>query len=277
MKWIMLFFIPLYSSLAMDFSEIIYLDQESLANVIHGNKEHEIRALGDDGNRIFHANLERSKVELKTLEEIANTVTPVFPYAVIIGDELFNKDDDKCTKVPNSWRTIDVTRACMIHDYCYFRIPTDKQTFKEAFHKCHDTFRSDMIEAYKLQCPDKPLVHFGLLYEMGVRHIPYSYTNYVFNMDKNAILNTLILERYMNDAQFKSLLDKTKVLNPQRMAQQIRSYCAMLATDKAFKLKGEKVTADKVITHREHPRDNIPPGQFFGCAKKDQILDYFLL
>lgn len=247
----------------INLSEIIYLNDDSMQKSMNGTDD--IKALGNHKDRrVFYKDAKKSELKLQALHELAKTVTPVFPFAVVLNNKVYNKDDDHCTRAPNRWWGVDIVETCLYHDYCYYQIADfkkHKDSMKKAFNFCHKEFLLDLKAAKKAQRRHLPVPFYGSLFYLGVRYIPMSFRNFRQNQDKGAILNTIILKRAMEDSSFKKLIEESKLLDLKVMKEEVLEYCRVLP----------KNLTKKYPQHIEHPRDNLNPGRLFGCDDVDLI------
>jgi hypothetical protein len=251
---------------------VIYLKKQSMIKSIAGSKTEKIAKLGGDDFRFYYKET-LSGDKLKVVDAIAEVVTSVYPYAVIVGDEIYNKDDDNCTKMPDRIRGVDIGQACRNHDYCYYQIADFKRvgnSFKKSFSYCHDAFIKEIKEA----CHEtKPLLGcggIGKVYEWGVRYIPYSYINYIRNQDKTAHMFSMILEKYYSDHSFKNLLDsKASPFKASQLLKKVKEYCNASQLD-TFKKTG--IPIYESVQHQPHRRDFLTYEPLKGCESLPALL-----
>lgn len=241
----------------IDAREIIYLNEVSLNKTINGANK--IKALGNHNNRrIYYKNINKSQKVKEVYAEIDKLTNDLFPFAVIVDGRIYNKDDDHCTKIADVYRGVEIVDSCILHDFCYYQIADYEKFnygFKKSFNYCHDQFLVDLRKQKKTQMPKKKVRNFGLALYLGVKYIPYSYSNYRLNQDKNAHLIKLILTKSKNDQYFKDLIADTKILDLTKMGKEYTQYC------RAFK------KAEKFPKHIDHPRDNLSSKHEYACAK----------
>ncbi len=237
----------------------------SMEKSINGSEG--IEALGNnDLRRVYIESSNLDHIEKNALTETFHIIKHIFPFAVYIDGKIYQKDDDQCTRVPEVWRGIDLTLACIAHDLCYYNIAEYNQhnfSFKDAFNHCQDVFLEDMNTLKRDQRANQYKPLFGLTYYLGVKFIPYSFTNFILNQDKSAIMYSMILKKYHSDIQYKNLMDESEILDIKKMSDEIIEYCHTLRQD--LDSSGRSFL-DKV-KHRDHPRDLIVRTQLYGCEE----------
>lgn len=241
----------------IDLSEIIYLNKNSMHLSMNGAEG--IKALGNYQNRRkYYEETDRSDLQKRAYLEIEKTIGDLFPFAVIVDGRLYNKDDDHCTKMPDTWRGVNIVDSCQTHDYCYYQLADYKKfnyDMKKAFYFCHTEFIRDARKQTKEQLPNKKRPLFALTHYLGVKYIPYSWTNYQLNQDKSAIMTKKILDRAQSDEEFAELILESKVIDLPSMESEYNDYCRAHS----------QMKKEKLPEHRLHPRDNLKPSKLRGC------------
>lgn len=250
---------------------VIYLSKSAMKTSILGSKTQKIAKLGGEKYRFFYEDHLEGE-QRQVVEAISEIVTPVYPFAVIVENQLYNKDDDNCTKMPDRIRGVNIGQACRNHDYCYYQIADFNQhenSFHKAFSACHDTFIKEIKEACHKSKPLLGCGGIGKIYEWGVRYIPYSYINYIRNQDKTAHMYGLILEKYYSDDSFKKLLDsKSSPLKASKLLKNVKEYCQASHKDT---FKKSNVLIYDYVSHQPHKRDQLTYEPLKGCERIDQL------
>ncbi len=108
-------------SIAVTDIPVIYLNKSAMLTSVSGRKTEKITKLGGETFRFYYKDYLKGE-KLQVMDAIAQVITPVYPFAVLVENELYNKDDDNCTKMPDRTRGVDIGQACRNHDYCYYQI-----------------------------------------------------------------------------------------------------------------------------------------------------------
>ncbi|MFK8138479.1 MAG: hypothetical protein AB8E15_08975 [Bdellovibrionales bacterium] len=272
MRGIALFFI-LFQSIPMFGSTVflpatVYLSNQSMLKSVYGSEK--VAAVGNNGQRHFYKNYKLDSDTSKFLELAGVVVLSDFPFAVLAGNQLLNKDDDLCTFIPEVYRDVDITYSCIQHDFCWFTLGDyrSNKSFEDAYSICNTEFGKHLKMQAQNQRPRRRLVNFGWTFVkfMGFAKV---FKNYIMNQDKAALLYSKLLEAASENKSLLHHWQNSRLQSPKLSFNKVSAYCETLESDRPFLRK-----TNLAVNYPSHPRDNLKAGElracehFFGWSRK---------